>query len=378
MRFLFASDSFKGSLSSEKIIELLSISAKKIFPDCDIVGVPIADGGEGTKNAVLKATNGTNVNVKVFDPLYRSIACSYGKIDDDTAIIEMAEASGLPLVEYDKRNPLKTTSIGTGELIKDALDKGFTDISIAIGGSATNDGGIGAMIALGVKFLDKNGAELRGRGSDLIRIKSIDTSSIHKNIKNVKFTVMCDVDNPLTGKNGATYTFGAQKGADKEMLQELEKGMNNYANVINETFGIDINKVKGAGAAGGLGASLKVFLNAELKSGIETVLDLIKFDNLLDETDVVITGEGRMDFQSAYGKVASGVGKRCKSKNIPAIAIVGGIGKGYESMYDHGITSVVSTVNSPMELSEALDRASELYLDTSERVFRMIKAFKNK
>lgn len=375
MRFLFASDSFKGSLSSEKIIELLSISAKKIFPDCDIVGVPIADGGEGTKDAVLKAINGTNVNLKVFDPLYRSIACSYGKIDDDTAIIEMAEASGLPLVEYDKRNPLKTTSIGTGELIKDALDKGFTNISIAIGGSATNDGGIGAMIALGVKFLDKNGAELRGRGSDLIRIKTIDTSSIHKNIKNVKFTVMCDVDNPLTGKNGATYTFGAQKGADKDMLQELEKGMKNYANVINETFGIDINKVKGSGAAGGLGASLKVFLNADLKSGIETVLDLIKFDDLLDETDVVITGEGRMDFQSAFGKVASGVGKRCKNKNIPAIAIVGGIGKGYESMYDHGITSVVSTVNSPMELSEALDRASELYLDTSERVFRIIKAF---
>lgn len=374
MKFLFASDSFKGSLSSEKIIEILTQAAKNIFPDCETNGVPVADGGEGTVDAVVAATNGTMEKVCVHGPLMEKVEASYGRIHGNGAIIEMAAASGLPLVPTEKRNPLYTTTLGTGEMIADALNKGYRDISIAIGGSATNDGGMGAMIALGVKFLDKDGVELKGFGEDLEKVASIDMSGIHPAVAETKFTVMCDVNNPLTGEDGATYTFGAQKGADEEVLTRLEKGMKNYAQVIQDTTGIDVDTIPGTGAAGGLGAALKVFLNANLKSGIETVLDLIEFDSLLEGADLVITGEGRMDWQSAFGKVPSGVGLRSKAKNIPVIAIVGGMGKGVQNIYDYGVDSIIPTVNGPMPLEEAMERAEELYADVADRLFRIVKA----
>ncbi|WP_443597146.1 glycerate kinase family protein [Agathobacter sp.] len=374
MKFLFASDSFKGSLSSEKIIEILTQAAKNIFPDCETNGVPVADGGEGTVDAVVAATNGTMEKVCVHGPLMEKVEASYGRIHGNGAIIEMAAASGLPLVPTEKRNPLYTTTLGTGEMIADALNKGYRDISIAIGGSATNDGGMGAMIALGVKFLDKDGVELKGFGEDLEKVASIDMSGIHPAVAETKFTVMCDVNNPLTGEDGATYTFGAQKGADEEVLTRLEKGMKNYAQVIQDTTGIDVDTIPGTGAAGGLGAALKVFLNANLKSGIETVLDLIEFDSLLEGADLVITGEGRMDWQSAFGKVPSGVGLRSKAKNIPVFAIVGGMGKGVQNIYDYGVDSIITTVNGPMPLEEAMERAEELYADVADRLFRIVKA----
>lgn len=373
MKFLFASDSFKGTLSSEKIIELLTESAQEIFPGCETAGTLIADGGEGTVDAVIAMTKGSLISVPVHGPLMEETSAFYGKINENSAIIEMAAASGLPMVPENLRNPLNTTSYGTGELIKDALDKGFRNISIALGGSATNDGGMGAMSALGVKFYDKEGNLLEGRGSDLEKVAKVDISGLHPAVAETKFTVMCDVNNPLTGQDGATYTFGKQKGGTPEILDRLEAGMKSYAAVAGEALGMDIDHIAGAGAAGGLGAAVCGFLKAELKSGIETVLDLINFDQMLEGVDVVITGEGRIDWQSAFGKVPSGIGMRCKKKGIPAIAIVGGMGNGAEKIYEFGVESIISTINGAMEIGEALDRAEELYKGAADRMFRFLK-----
>lgn len=373
MRLLFASDSFKGSLSSEQIIRLLTDSANRIFLGCETFGVPIADGGEGTVDAVIAVTKGEMREIAVHGPLMEDAKASYGVFHGDSAIIEMAAASGLPMVPTEKRNPLHTTTYGTGELIKDALDAGYRKLSIAIGGSATNDGGMGAMRALGVRFLDASGEELMGFGSDLGKVADIDVSGIHPGVAEAEITVMCDVNNPLTGPDGATYTFGKQKGGTPEILEELEAGMKQYASVIREKLGQDVDKIAGAGAAGGLGAALCVFLHAELKSGIETVLDLIDFDHLLEGTDLVVTGEGRIDWQSAFGKVPSGIGMRCKNKGVPAVAIVGGMGNGAEKIYEFGVESIVPTINGAMDISEALERAEELYADAADRLFRMIK-----
>lgn len=373
MKFLFASDSFKGTLSSEKIIDLLTKAAEDIFPGCETAGTLIADGGEGTVDAVIAMTKGSMVEVPVHGPLMEETKAVYGKINEDSAIIEMAAASGLPMVPTELRNPLNTTTYGTGELIKDALDKGFRKISIAIGGSATNDGGMGAMAALGVKFLDKDGNELKGVGSDLAKVVKVDISQIHPAVAETEFTVMCDVNNPLTGPDGATYTFGKQKGGTPEILDELEAGMKSYAAVVGEALGMDIDHIAGAGAAGGLGAALCGFLKANLKSGIETVLDLIHFDEMLEGVDVVVTGEGRIDWQSAFGKVPSGIGMRCKNKGIPAVAIVGGMGKGAEKIYEFGVESILPTINGAMDIEEALERAEELYQAAAERMFRFLK-----
>lgn len=373
MRLLFASDSFKGTLSSEQIIRLLTTSANRIFPGCETLGVPIADGGEGTVDAVIAVTKGEMREIPVHGPLMEKTKASYGVFHDDSAIIEMAAASGLPMVPVEKRNPLHTTTYGTGELIKDALDAGYRKLSIAIGGSATNDGGMGAMRALGVRFLDADGKELMGFGADLAKVVDIDVSGIHPAIAGAEITVMCDVNNPLTGPDGATYTFGKQKGGTPAILDELEAGMKQYASVILEKLGKDVDKIAGAGAAGGLGAALCVFLHAELKSGIETVLDLIDFDTLLDGTDLVVTGEGRIDWQSAFGKVPSGVGMRCKNKSVPAVAIVGGMGDGAEKIYEFGVESIIPTINGAMDISEALEWAEELYANAADRLFRMVR-----
>lgn len=374
MKFLFASDSFKGTLSSEKIIGLLEQAAKNIFPGCETVGIPIADGGEGTVDAVITVTQGGYQKAAVHGPLMELREGVYGEFHGDTAVIEMAAASGLPMVPEELRDPRRTTTYGTGEMLKDALDKGYRKIAVAIGGSATNDGGMGAMRALGIRFLDEQGTELEGTGGDLIKVCRIDISRIHPAVKETEFTVMCDVNNPLTGTDGATYTFGKQKGGTPEILDALEAGMKNYAQVVLKETGVDVDQIAGAGAAGGLGAALCVFLNATLKSGIETVLDLMDFDRLLDGVDAVITGEGRIDWQSAFGKVPWGVGTRCKNRQIPAVAIVGGMGDGADKIYEHGINSIVTTINGTMALDEALERAEELYVNAADRTFRLLKA----
>lgn len=328
-------------------------------------------------DAVLAAIGGEKRFVTVHGPLMEKERSYYGMLRDNTAVIEMAAASGLPMIPEDKRNPLFTTSFGTGELICDAMERGYRNLIIAAGGSATNDGGIGAMRAAGVRFLDGNGKTLEGTGSDLIKIRNIDMSGLHPAAADTKFTVMCDVKNPLTGPKGATYIFGKQKGGSRDVLDQLEAGMKNYAGVIERTFGIHVDELAGAGAAGGLAAALCVFLNAELKSGIETVLELIDFDGLLKNVDLVITGEGRMDWQSAFGKVPAGVGMHCKAKRIPAAAIVGSMGPGAESMYEFGIESIVTTVQGVMELDEAMERAEELYINAADRLFRMVRVGRN-
>lgn len=374
MKLLFASDSFKGTLSSVKTICLLTKAAKEVFGECECIGIPVADGGEGTADAVIHVMKGEKIRIQVHGPLMETVEASYGKINERRAILEMAEASGLPMVPEAFRDPRNTSTYGTGELLMDAMERGFTDISIAIGGSATNDGGMGCMRALGVRFLDCDGNELEGRGSDLIRLAHIDCSGMSKRIHDTKFTVMCDVNNLLCGKDGATYTFGKQKGGTPDVLDELERGMQNYRDVIIREFQVDPDQIQGAGAAGGLGAALMVFLQATLKSGIETVLDLIGFDDMLNNVMLVVTGEGRADWQSCFGKVMQGVGKRCRKYGIPVVALVGAMGEGAEQLYDFGITSMMTTVNSVMELEEALGRAEELYYCGAVRMFRIIKA----
>ncbi len=373
MKFLFASDSFKGTLSSSRIAELLTTAAKESFPNCICTSVETADGGEGTTDAVLDAVNGQRMFLTVHGPLWKTTNCFYGKLDERRAVMEMAAASGLPLLQEAQRDPRKTTTYGTGEMIRDALEHGFQDISIAIGGSATNDGGMGCMCALGVRFLDQEGRELEGCGENLGKIAQIDLSDLDPRIAETKFTVMCDVNNPLCGENGATYTFGAQKGGTPEILEELETGMLHYRELLLEKFQVDVNEIPGAGAAGGLGAALVVFLNATLKSGIETVLDLVDFDTRLQGVSLVITGEGCTDWQSAFGKVLHGVGMRCKKYHIPVVALVGSMGQGAEQIYESGIDSILTTVNAPMELHTALEQAEELYLNAARRLFRMLK-----
>ena len=376
MKFLFASDSFKGTLSSRRTAELLTQAAEEIFPGCECAGLEVADGGEGTTEAVLSAVDGRRIPVSVKGPLWKQREAFYGALDENRAVMEMAEASGLPLVPKELRDPRNTTTFGTGEMIRDAIDRGFRDISIAIGGSATNDGGIGCMRALGVRFLDESGQELRGCGADLIKIRTIDCSGLDTRIKErkVRFTVMCDVKNPLCGADGAAYTFGKQKGGTPEMLDELEAGMQNYRDLLLQEFGVNMDEVPGAGAAGGLGAALTAFLNAELKSGIETVLDLIGFEEKLQGVSLVVTGEGRADWQSVFGKVMQGVGSRCQRTGVPAVAIVGSMGTGAEQIFDHGIESIMTTVNGIMPLEEAMERAEELYLGAARRMFRMLRA----
>ena len=373
MKLLFASDSFKGSLTSEKTVELLGKAAREVFGECECSGVPVADGGEGTVEAVVAAEHGEYVKLKVHGPLMEETDSFYGIFGADKAVIEMAAASGLPMVPEELRNPMNTTTYGTGELILDALKRGYRDISIAIGGSATNDGGMGCARALGVKFLDSEGNELEGFGRDLAKVTAIDVSDLDERIKDAKITVMCDVTNPLCGKDGATWTFGKQKGATPEIQEELEKGMCSYRDVIRETFGIDCDGIPGTGAAGGLGAALMVFLGGEMKSGIETVLDLIRFDERLEGVDLVVTGEGRTDWQSCFGKVKQGVGMRAKAKGIPVLGLSGSLGKNAMDICNCGISSLMTTVNAPMPLSEALERAEELYYEGALRMFRFVR-----
>ena len=374
MKLLFASDSFKGTVTSEQTVELLTKAAYEVFGPCETAGVPVADGGEGTTDAVILARSGEKIYVPVHGPLMEDVKAYYGRLSDTEAILEMAQASGLPMVPEELRNPLNTTTYGTGELVKAAVDAGYTNISIAIGGSATNDGGMGFASALGVRFLDKDGNVLEGKGSELEKVAHIDMSGLDEKVKKVHFTVMCDVTNPLCGKDGATYTFGKQKGGTPEILDRLEKGMCSYRDVIIKEFGINPDDTPGTGAAGGLGAALKIFLNAEMKSGIETVLDLINFDQLLEGVDLVVTGEGRTDWQSCFGKVMQGVGDRAKKHGIPVTALCGGLGQGYEQIFDHGIDSIMTTVDGPMPLSQALDEAESLYYKGALRMFRMVRA----
>lgn len=373
MKLLFAPDSFKGSLSSNRAIELLSDAAQRHFPGCEILGVPMADGGEGTVEALLHALNGHYETCIVTGPLGEPVSARYGLTPNHTAIIEMAAASGLPLVPVHQRNPLYTTTYGTGELIKDALLKGATSLLLSIGGSATNDGGMGVASALGIHFFDENGCKLEGIGKNLNQIRKITTDNLIPEIRQASITIMCDVKNPLTGPFGSTYIYGPQKGGTPKILDELEYGMLHYRHLIKKMTGTDYGSLEGSGAAGGFSIPFLAFTNAKLASGIDSVLSTLHFDELLEGVDFVVTGEGRVDEQSAYGKVMAGVGTACAKKRIPVAAIVGGIEKGADGIFDFGIDSIFPIVPGPIELSESMARSEELFADAADRMFRFIK-----
>ncbi len=375
MKIIFAPDSFKGSLSSLEIIDILKDSAKRIFDKVVTVPVPMADGGEGTIDALTVPAGGTKETFTVTGPMNNQVEAAMGYIHGGkTAVIEMAQASGLFLIPGGKKDPLSATSYGTGELIRKALDKGIRNIIIGIGGSATNDGGMGAMRALGARFLDASGKELKGSGSDLELVSGIDISGLNPAVSECAITVICDVSNPLLGKDGATHIYGPQKGVTPDLLDRLEKGMSNYIKVVENTLGKEIANIPGAGAAGGMGAALMAFLNAELKPGIDVVLDAVNFDELIDGAAFVVTGEGNIDEQSVrFGKVPSGIMKRCTPKKVPVAVISGGMGKGAELFWQNNLGSIMTTVNGIMTLDEAISNSRELLKNGADRMFLLIK-----
>ena len=372
-KFILASDSFKGSLTGSQINKILTSACSKVFDNAEIIPFLVADGGEGTLDAIVTNKNGKIIEKSVLDPLFRETKSRYGAFDD-CAIIAMNECSGLPMLTLSERNPLKTTTFGLGELILDAVEKGYKNVFVTLGGSATNDGGLGALTALGYKFILKDGSIAKGVGEELINVVKID-GSFAIDLKDVNFTILCDVTNPLIGEKGATRVFSTQKGADSDAVELLEKGMQNWCAIINDYFNADANAVVGGGAAGGLGASLTLFLNAKIKSGINTVLDIIGYKNALQGATAVITGEGRIDSQSVDGKVISGVALPAQKAGVPVIAIVGSVGAGYEKCYDVGVKGVYSIIDKPADLEEILSISPDLYFKTAISVFSTIKAF---
>jgi glycerate kinase len=376
VRIVIAPDSFKGSLSAKEVADNIEIGIRKVYSDIDILKVPMADGGEGTVESLVDATGGEIIRLEVTGPLGEKVESFYGIMGDKkTAVIEMAAASGLPLVPNDKRNPMITTTYGTGELIKSALDRGCRDFIIGIGGSATNDGGSGMLEALGVKFLDKNGKKLPWGGGALINLDKIDMSSLDERLKSSRFVVACDVDNPLCGTNGASYVYGPQKGATVEMVQKLDRVLNHYGNMIKKYLGKDVMDIKGAGAAGGLGAGFMAFLNAQLKPGVDIVIEKTRLKEIVKDADLVITGEGKMDSQTIYGKTPFGVAKVAKGFGIPVIAIAGCISDDAHINHEQGIDAMFSIVNYPIELQDALnkEKAAVFIQKNSEEIFRLIK-----
>ena len=373
MRFLFASDSFKGSISSARAAELLSVSARESFPDVMCEELVVADGGEGTVDAVVAATDGRFRDVVVTGPLGRRVQATYGLLGAGRAIIEMASASGLPLLGATERDPLATSTYGTGELIVDALDAGARDITLAIGGSATNDGGMGCLRALGVRFLDDSGKGLAGTGADLVRVAHIDLSGMDPRVGETMFHVMCDVDNPLLGERGATRVFGPQKGASPQVVEELERGMARYAKVLEACVSGFSPQEAGMGAAGGLGAGARAMLGAELLPGIEQVLNLVGFDELVSGCDLCVTGEGHADAQSAHGKVVSGVAARCKRAGVPCVALVGGMDADATELLSCGVDALVPAVIDACTVGEAMENAERNYLLAARRLFSLLK-----
>ena len=378
MKILVAPDSFKESLSAIQVAEAISKGVLKIIPNAEIIKTPISDGGEGLLDALVNDKNGKIITVKVYDPLYRSIAAEYGILNEGTtAVIEMAKASGLELLKEQEKNPDITSSYGTGQLILDALDRGCQKIIIGIGGSATNDGGMGMVKALGGKFINKEGVELTEGGGALGELSSIDLTNFDKRISNCKIVVACDVTNKLTGENGASFVYGAQKGGSKEQLEFLDKNLQHYAAIIRNHLGIEIENINGAGAGGGMGAGLIAFLNAELKSGIDLILETLEIKKHIKNIDLIITGEGEIDKQTLQGKTILGIAALAKEYYVPVIAITGKIGDNIDEIYKLGITSIFSIVNKPMKLEEAINDVEYLIQSCIETIIRTIKLYQS-
>ena len=353
-RIVIAVDSFKGSLSSCEAANAFEEGFRRVFPLCEVQKVAIADGGEGTVEALVDTLNGSYIDVVVSGPLGRPVKARYGIIEQGkTAIIEMAAASGLPLLKMEERNPMQTSTYGTGELILDAIRRGCRNFLLGIGGSATNDCGVGLFRALGFRFLDKNSAELEGGGAILEQIASIDNRMVIKELKECNFTIACDVTNPLYGCNGAAHIFAPQKGATPQMVADLERGLRNFARVVENYNSVQIGELEGAGAAGGLGGGAKALLNARLERGVEMVLKSIKFDQIIKNCDLIVTGEGHLDKQTIMGKAPSGILRVASQQAIPTIAICGGISWCEELR--NSLFSRIEIVTPPnMPLDEAL------------------------
>lgn len=372
---MIAPDSFKGSASAKEVAQAIADGLKVALPNAEFDLVPMADGGEGTVEALVAATGGKIVRKKVTGPLGEPIDAFFGILGDGaTAVIEMAAAAGLHLVPPEKRNPLITTTYGVGELIKAALDVGCRKFIVGIGGSATNDGGAGMAQALGAKLLDENGNEIGFGGGELGKLAKIDISGLDERIKESEFLVACDVTNPLTGPNGASAVYGPQKGATPEMVKVLDENLRRYAEIVRRDLGVDVEHVPGAGAAGGLGAGLMAFCQAKLRRGVELVIQAVRLDERIQKADLVITGEGKLDFQTGFGKVPYGVAQVAKRFGKPVIAIAGQLSEGSEKSREWGIDACFAITNRPMTEQESMANTLTLLRRTAEELGWLIKA----
>jgi glycerate kinase len=375
MKIVIAIDSFKGCASSKELAQQIKKGIKKIYKDSKIIICPIADGGEGTVEALGSIKGSKLITTICSNPIGKNIEAKYAILEDSTAVIEMASASGLELIGEGERNPGITTTFGTGELIKDAINKGAREFIIGIGGSATNDAGLGMLRSLGFSFLDKSGNEV-SLAKDLGKIDKIDKSKSLKELKECKFKIACDVNNPLFGKNGAAYIYAGQKGASKKMILDLDKQLRLFAKVVQAESNKKFDKYPGSGAAGGLGFGFLAFLNSELKSGIEIILEQLDIKGKIKNSDFVVTGEGKIDTQSAMGKVLSGIGKVCKEEGVTCIALSGNTREADSSLNEIGISAFFSILNSPMDLKDAMDKniALDLIRKKTEQIFRLINS----
>ena len=374
MKIVIAPDSFKGSLSAAQVADAIEKGIKRVFKDCHITKVPMADGGEGTVQSLVDATGGKIIYKEVTGPLGDKVKAFFGVLGDGkTAVIEMAAASGLPLVPEEKKNPLITTTYGTGELIKYAVELGCRHLIIGIGGSATNDGGAGMAQALGFKLLDEDGKEIGFGGGSLPRLSRISIGQGGEIMEKIeRIQVACDVDNPLCGPRGSSAVYGPQKGATPEMVKELDNALSHYADIIHRDLEKDVKDLPGAGAAGGLGAGLVAFLGAKLMRGVDIVIEATSLREKMKEAHLVITGEGKLDNQTINGKTPMGVAMAAKEKGIPVIAI-GGAVENSALLYRNGFDCLIAIPNKPMTLKNAIDHADELVTDTAERIGRLIK-----
>ncbi|RXJ02557.1 glycerate kinase [Anaerobacillus alkaliphilus] len=374
MKIVIAPDSFKESLTALEVANAIEEGLKEVLPNSHLVKIPMADGGEGTVQSLVDATGGTIETTTVTGPLGNTVQASYGLLGDGkTVVIEMAAASGIHLVPFDRRNPMHTTTWGTGELIKVALDKGVEKMIIGIGGSATNDGGAGMLQALGTNLLDEKGNQIPLGGMGLEKLAKIDAFSLDPRLQEVKIVVACDVNNPLTGPKGASAIFGPQKGATPEQILQLDYNLAHYAAIIRRDLGKDIEHLPGAGAAGGLGAGLLAFLSAELKRGGDLVIEATNLEDAVRDADLVITGEGGINHQTIHGKTPTCVALTAKKHGVPVIAIAGSLTNDYRNVHEHGIDAVFSIVPGVVSLEEALENGYENVKNTARNLGAVIK-----
>lgn len=373
MKILIAPDSFKESLTASEVCRAVAKGIKKIFPRAKIISVPVADGGEGTLDAIVQSRGGKIKRCQTHGPLGRKITARYGLVDGgQTAIIEMAQASGLELVPPQKRNPMKTSSFGTGEMIRQALNEGCGTILLTLGGVATNDAGVGMAKALGYKFIDEKGREIPSGAGGLKQLYKIETNGADPRLKKVRFIAACDVKNPLCGKQGSAAVYGPQKGATPAMILQIDSTLKHFAKVVKRDLSKEILNLPGAGAAGGAGAGAAAILDAELKPGVEMVIEATRLEEKMRGVDLVITGEGRIDEQTVYGKTLSGVARIAKKQKVPVIAFCGQIGKGAEKVRKIGIDSIFSIAQGSISVEESIKNAAKLLERATMKIMRMV------